>query len=272
MAKLCAAMIGGGGPKSFFGSCHRRAIVLDDTRELVAGALRSDSRAALEAAAEWGIRGYPDYHSLLDAVKSGELQLDYVVIVTPNNAHFEPALCFLEAGIAVLCEKPVTITVSEAQKLDAAARANDVPFVLAHTYTGHPMMMLAREMVQRGDIGDIRKVESWYNQGWLAEQIELEGHPQAGWRMDPARSGISCCGGDIGTHAFIAATWVSGLDIKRVSARLNSVIEGRVLDDDFNVIAELENGATAVITATQLAVGYKNDNGFRIFGSKGSVE
>jgi predicted dehydrogenase len=134
------------------------------------------------------------------------------------------------------------------------------------------MMMYAKELIKAGHIGEIRKIESWYNQGWLATAIEKSGQQQASWRTDPKRTGISNCGGDIGTHAFIAATWTTGLDVKRVSARLNTFVKGRALDDDFNVIAELSNGGTALITATQIAIGYKNDNGFRIFGTKGSIE
>lgn len=272
MAKLRVGMIGGGGPGSFFGMVHRRAISLDASREVVAGALRTDPEAAMKAAAEWGIQGYPDYQSMLDACRKGELALDYVTIVTPNYAHYAPAKAFLQAGIPVLCEKPMTMTVEEAQDLARIVKRKKVPFVLAHTYTGHPMMMLAKELVKAGEIGEIRKVESWYNQGWLATALEKTGQQQASWRTDPKRTGISNCGGDIGTHAFIAATWVTGLGIKKVSARLNTFVEGRVLDDDFNVIGEMENGATALIVATQIAIGYKNDNGFRVYGTKGSLE
>ena len=147
-----------------------------------------------------------------------------------------------------------------------------MPFVLAHSYTGHPKMMLARELVLAGEIGEIRKIESWYTQGWLASALEQSGQQQASWRTDPKRTGISNCGGDIGTHAFVAATWVTGLNVRKVSARLNRFVAGRTLDDDFNVVAEMSNGATALITATQIAIGYKNDNGFRLFGTKGSLE
>jgi predicted dehydrogenase len=272
MAKLRVGMIGGGGPGSFFGMVHNRALSLDASRELVAGALRSNPKGAMKAAKEWGIQGYPDYESMLEACKSGELELDYVSVVTPNHAHYGPAKAFVQAGIPVLCEKPMTFTVDEAKDLARIAKRKKVPFVLAHTYTGHPMMMLAKEMVARGDIGEVRKVEGWYNQGWLATDLEKSGQQQASWRTDPKRTGISNCGGDIGTHAFIGATWVTGLGIKKVSARLNSFVKGRVLDDDFNVIGEMDNGATAIITATQIAIGYKNDTGFRIFGTKGSLE
>ena len=272
MGKLKVGLIGGGGPGNFFGHVHKRAIALDNSRELVAGALRSDPAASMEAAAAYDVTGYPSYDALLEDVRTGKQELDYVTIVTPNHAHYAPAKAFLEAGIPVLCEKPMTMTVAEAEELKAVVDAGKAPFVLAHTYTGHPMMMFAKELVREGRVGEVRKVEAWYNQGWLATALEDEGLQQAEWRTDPARTGISNCGGDIGTHAFIAATWVSGHSVKKVSARLNRFVEGRQLDDDFNVIGELDNGGTAIITATQIAIGYKNDNGFRIFGSKGSLE
>jgi len=272
MSKLKAGMIGGGGDGAFFGRVHERACALDGTRELVAGALRSSADASMEAAGVWGIQGYPDYQAMIDAWKSGDLELDYAIIVTPNNAHFGPAKACVEAGLPLVCEKPMTFTPGESEELAALVKEKNVPFVLAHTYTGHPMMMLAREMVKNGDIGEIRKVNSWYNQGWLATALEDEGLQQAQWRTDPSRTGISNCGGDIGTHAFIAATWVSGQPVTRVSAKLNSFVPGRTLDDDFNVIAELGNGGTALIHATQIAMGYRNDNGFQVFGTKGSLE
>jgi predicted dehydrogenase len=247
-------------------------VCLDGTREVVAGALRSDPEAAMAAAAAWGIRGFASYRALVEAYRSGDLALDYAVVTTPNDAHFAPARACIDAGLPVLCEKPMTLTVEESQKLARLVAKRDVPFVLAHTYTGHPMMMYARELVKQGEIGEVRKVESWYTQGWLAQALEATGQQQASWRTDPKRAGLSNCGGDIGTHAFVAATWVTGLKAKRVSARLNTFVAGRALDDDFNVVAELENGATALIVATQIAIGYKNDNGFRVFGTKGSIE
>jgi predicted dehydrogenase len=272
MEKLKVGLIGGGGPGSFFGRVHLRALSLDGTRELVAGALRSNPEAALVEAEAWGVRGFRDYQAMIDAWKSGDLELDYAVIATPNHAHFGPAKACLEAGLPVLCEKPMTLTVAESAELVELQKATGTPLVLAHTYTGHPMAMLARELVQGGEIGEVRKVEAFYTQGWLAEKLEESGQQQAAWRTDPAKSGISNCGGDIGTHAFMHATWTTGLGVKRLSARLNSFVEGRDLDDDFNVIAELENGATALITATQIAIGYKNESGFRIYGTTGSLE
>ncbi len=272
MTKLKVGLIGGGGPGNFFGGVHKRAISLDGSRELVAGALRSDPDAAMVAADDYGVEGFPDYQAMIDACVNGALELDYVTIVTPNHAHFAPAKAFLEAGIPVLCEKPITMTVAEAEELEQIVGSGNVPFILAHTYTGHPMLMVAKEFIRRGDLGEIRKVEAWYNQGWLATALENEGLQQAEWRTDPARTGISNCGGDIGTHAFVAATWTTGLGLQSVSARLNTFVEGRVLDDDFNVIGVLDNGGTAIITATQIAIGYRNDNGLRVFGSEGSLE
>jgi len=163
-------------------------------------------------------------------------------------------------------------TVDEAKELEKTVKTKNVPFILAHTYTGHPMMMIARELVKSKEIGEVRKIESWYIQGWLSNKLEDEGQKQAVWRVDPKRSGLSGCGGDIGTHAHMAARWVTGLEVVKVSSRLNTFVKGRQLDDDFNVICELSNGGTAVITATQIAFGYKNYNGFRIYGTKGSIE
>jgi predicted dehydrogenase len=272
MSKLKVAMIGGGGAGSFFGKVHLRAVCLDATREVTAGVLRSDPKAAMQSAKEWGIQGFPTVDAMLSAWKNGDIGLDYAVVATPNHAHFAPAKACIEAGLPVLCEKPMTFTVAESEEIVRLVRKHKVPFVLAHTYTGHPMMMFAKELVRRGEVGDVRKVEAWYRQGWLATALESTGQQQASWRTDPKRTGISNCGGDIGSHAFVAATWVTGLKVRRVSARLNAFVEGRKLDDDFNVIAELSNGGTALITATQIAIGYKNDSGFRVFGTKGSLE
>ena len=272
MKKLKVAMIGGGGPGSFFGKVHWKAIALDGTRELTAGVLRSRPDEALAAAEEWGLRGFPDVGAMVRAWQRGQVELDYVVIATPNVAHYAAAKACVEAGLPVLCEKPLTYSVEQAEKLAALVKRTRVPFLVSYTYTGHPMMMLAREWVRGGKLGRVRKVEAWYAQGWLSQPLERTGQRQAVGRTDPKRSGISNCGGDIGTHAFEAATWVTGLQVTRVSARLNRFVKGRVLDDDFNAIGELSNGGTAIITATQIAVGHKNDHGLRIFGEQGSLE
>lgn len=270
MKKLKVGMIGGGG--GFFGKVHHRAISLDATREVVAGALHQDPKMCAQFADEWGVVGYPDYKAMIADWQAGKLELDYVTIVTPNFLHAEQALACMEAGLPVMCEKPLCYTMKEAMELKALAKKRKkVPFALSHTYTGHPMMMLARELVQGGKIGDVRKVETYYNQGWLATLLEKTGQQQAAWRTNPKMSGISGCGGDIGTHALINALWTTGLGLKKVSARLTA-LPGRALDDDFNVFGQLSNGATLVLTSSQIAIGHKNDCGFRLYGSKGTIE
>lgn len=270
MRKLKVGIIGGGG--GFIGKVHQRAISLDATRELVAGALHQDPAQAMEYADQWDIQGYSDYKAMLADWKTGKLELDYVTIVTPNFLHAQQAMACLEAGLPVMCEKPMCYTVDEASKLRALVRRRpNAPFALSHTYTGHPLMMLARELIKQGKIGEIRKVETYYNQGWLATLVEKQGNQQAAWRTNPKIAGISGCGGDIGTHALINALWTTGLGIKKVSARLTA-LPGRALDDDFNLFGELSNGATLVLTSTQIAIGHKNDTGWRIYGSKGTLE
>jgi len=270
MRRLKVGMIGGGG--GFFGKVHHRAISLDATREVVAGALHQDPAACAKFAEEWGVKGYPDYRAMIADWQAGVLELDYVTIVTPNFLHFEQAKACLEAGLPVMCEKPMCYTLEQADELQKLSKKRKkVPFALSHTYTGHTMMMVARELIKAGKVGEIRKIETWYDQGWLATLLEKTGQQQAAWRTDPKKSGLSNCGGDIGTHALINALWTSGLGLKKVSARLTS-LPGRVLDDDFNVFGELSNGATLVLTATQIAIGHKNDCGFRICGSKGTLE
>ncbi|MBM3458143.1 MAG: Gfo/Idh/MocA family oxidoreductase, partial [Armatimonadetes bacterium] len=198
-------MVGGGGPHNFFGGPHRTAILMDNSAELTAGALRSSAAGSLEAAREhFFTRGYPDYQTLIReeaALPEGE-RIDYVTVVTPNDSHYAISKAALEAGIPVLCEKPLTITVDESAELARLAKERELPFIVAYTYTGLPMVMLARELVRAGEIGKIRKMETWYPQGWLAGRTEDLGVQQAEWRVNPSKSGASGCGGDIGTHAY----------------------------------------------------------------------
>jgi predicted dehydrogenase len=273
--KLRVGMVGGGGPNNFFGGPHRRAILMDNEAELTAGALRSDAQGSIESAKElFFTRGYPDYQTMFReeaALPEGE-RIDYVTIVTPNDSHFAIAKAALEAGIPVLCEKPLTITLEESQDLVRLARSGELPFTVAYSYTGLPMVMLARELVRSGEIGEIRKVEAWYPQGWLAGRTEDEGVQQAEWRVDPSKAGASGCGGDIGTHAYEFVRFAAGLTATQVQARLHTFVPGRRLDDDFSVFARLNNGAIATITASQVTIGAQNDNGFRVIGDKGRVE
>jgi predicted dehydrogenase len=273
--KLRVGMVGGGGPGNFFGAPHRRAILMDNAAELTAGALRSDPQGSLEAAKElFFTRGYPDYQTMLReeaALPEGE-RIDYVTIVTPNDSHYAIAKASLEAGIAVLCEKPLTLTLEESLDLVQIVKRTGLPFTVAYSYTGLPMVMLARELVRSGEIGEIRKVEAWYPQGWLATALEQQGAQQAVWRVDPSKSGASGAGGDIGTHAYEFVRFVAGLTAVQVQARLHTFVGGRRLDDDFSVFARLNNGGLATITASQVTIGAQNDNGFRVIGERGRVE
>lgn len=274
-AKMKVGMVGGGGPGNFFGRPHRTAILMDNSAELTAGALRSKPDESIAAAAElFFARGYGDWQSMItgEAARPAGDRIDYVTIVTPNHEHYGPALAAVENEIGVLCEKPLTITLDEARKLHEAVKVRQTPFVVAYTYTGLPMVMLAKELVAGGSIGEVRKVETWYPQGWLASKLEDSGQQQASWRVDPKRSGASGCGGDIGTHAYEFIRFVAGLTAVRVSARLKTFVSGRLLDDDFTVMAELNNGAVATIAASQITIGAQNDNGFRVIGTKGTLE
>ncbi len=274
--KLRVGMVGGGGPANFFGGPHRRAILLDNSAELTAGALRSKPEDSLASAKELFFpRGYPDWQTMIqqEAARPESERIDYITIVTPNDAHYGPAEAAIQAGISVLCEKPLTTTLDEARKLGQALQAHPkVAFLVAYTYTGFPMVMLARQMVRDGKLGEIRKVEAWYPQGWLASKLEDEGQKQASWRVDPKKSGASGCGGDIGTHAYEFVRFVTGLSAKRLQARLKTFVPGRALDDDFTVLADLDNGGVATIAASQITIGAQNDNGFRVIGTKGTLE
>jgi predicted dehydrogenase len=273
--KLRVGMVGGGGPANFFGAPHRRAILMDNAAELTAGALRSKHEESIESAKElFFARGYGDWQSMMkaEAALPASERIDYVTIVTPNDAHYGPADAAASAGIGVLCEKPLTTTFDEAKRLLAAVSKKKTPFVVAYTYTGFPMVMFAKELVKDGAIGEVRKVEAWYPQGWLATNLEAEGQKQASWRVDPAKAGASGCGGDIGTHAYEFVRFVAGLSATKLSARLTSFVKGRVLDDDFTVLAELDNGGIATIAASQITIGAQNDNGFRVSGTTGTIE
>jgi predicted dehydrogenase len=273
--KLRVGMVGGGGPSNFFGAPHRRAILLDNSADLTAGALRTKPDESIASARELFMpRGYPDWETMIKsetALPESE-RIDYITIVTPNDAHFGPADAAAAAGIGVLCEKPLTTTLDEARRLHATVRSKNTPFVVAYTYTGFAMVMLARELVHNGDIGELRKVEAWYPQGWLASKLEADNQKQAAWRVDPAKAGSSGCGGDIGTHAYEFIRFVAGLSAVKLRARLKSFVPGRALDDDFTVLAELNNGVIATITASQITIGAQNDNGFRVIGTSGTLE
>lgn len=265
----------GGGKGAFIVHPHERAIHFDGTRRVVAGALHQDPKIALEEAEKWPypIRGYRSYDEMIAAEKKkpvGE-RIDYVLIVTPNNVHFDPAMKCIEAGIPVFCEKPLTMTLEESDKLVEAVKKHKIPFGVAHTYLGHWTSRLSRHIVTSGLLGEIRWVDSCYLQGWLSGRTEDMGVMQAEWRVDPKRAGASGCGGDIGTHALMQLRYVTGLDVTRLQAHLISFVERRQLDDHFTVYCELSNGGKALVRASQIAIGHKNDLRLEVNGTKGTL-
>lgn len=272
--KLRMGLIGGG-PGSFIGAVHRIAAELDGEIGLVAGAFSSDPARSQAAGSRYGIdpsRAYPSYTAMLAAETSGADRIDFVTIATPNNLHLTVAKAALEAGVAVMSDKPMTATYAEACELASVIAAARVPYRLTYTYTGYPLVREARQLVVDGVIGSVRKVVVEYSQGWLSEPIERSGNKQAEWRTDPKRAGQGGCIGDIGVHAFNLAEFVSGCRVQRISADLNSIVPGRTLDDDCNILLRFDNGAVGALICSQIALGALNGLHFRIYGDKASLE
>lgn len=274
--RLRLGMIGGG-EGSFIGAVHRIAARIDNEYELVCGAFSSSAEKSLQSGLALQLDSARCYASFVEMMeKEAALPLDkrmqVVCIVTPNHVHFEPAMLALKNGFHVILDKPMTFTLAEAKLLSEKIRETGLLFCLTHTYTGYPMVKQAREIVKSGTLGSIRKVYVEYPQGWLSTFLEQSGHTQASWRTDPARSGIAGSMGDIGTHAFNLAEYVSGLHVSSLCADLNIVVEGRKLDDDGAVLLRFENGATGVLMATQIAAGEENNIKLRVYGEKGSLE
>lgn len=270
MRRLRMAMIGGG-PGSFIGPIHRIAAELDREIELVAGAFSSDpmrSHAAGEAYRIDPERTYDDVAALVAGESARADGADFVSIVSPNHHHLPAAQAALAAGLPVLSDKPLTATLSEARELAEAVARAGLPFGVTYTYSGYPLVREARERVAHGEIGVIRKVVVEYSQGWLAGAAEGK---QAEWRVDPARAGEGGCIGDIGTHAFHLAEFVSGLRVTRILADLGAVVPGRRLDDDVAVLLRFENGARGVLLASQVEVGELNGLRIRLYGDKGGL-
>jgi predicted dehydrogenase len=265
----------GGGQGAFIGAVHRMAARLDDRFELVAGVFSSDTARAHASAAEFHIaaeRSYTDYRTMAQSEAARADGIDAVSIVTPNHLHHGPARAFLDAGIHVFCEKPMTISVAEAEDLVAAARRSQCVFALAHAYSGYPMVRQAREMVSEGELGPIRVVQVEYPQEWLSTALESSGHNQAAWRSDPERSGAGGCIGDIGTHAFHLAEFVTGLRCQAVAAQLTTFVTGRRVDDDVQMMLRFANGARGLLWASQVAVGHENGLRLRVFGERASLD
>jgi predicted dehydrogenase len=274
--KLRCAMVGGG-RGALIGDVHRKALAFDGSIELVSGALSSEperSRASGRAVGLRDDRNHTSWQALLDH----ELKLppservDLVSIVTPNHLHHEIAKAFVEAGIHVVCDKPLVNTSAQAEELVRGVTQRNVVFGVTYNYTGYPMVRQAREMVNTGALGTIRKVIVEYHQGWLALPLESQGHKQAEWRTDPARSGVAGAMGDIGSHAENLVSTVTGLEIESLCADLHTFVPGRRLDDDGSVLLRFRGGARGVLLASQIEVGCENDLRLRVFGTRGMLE
>lgn len=267
----------GGSLDAFIGNVHRMAAALDGQIELVCGAFSSQptkSKQTGEALFLAAKRVYDSFEEMIlkeKALPQGE-RMDFVSIVTPNHLHFAPAKGALENGFHVLCEKPLGISYAEGLELEQLAKATGLLFGLTHNYTGYPMVKEARSLVQSGKIGKVRKVIAEYPQGWLSSNLESGGQKQASWRTDPKQAGISCCVGDIGTHAENLAEYITGLKIKEVSADISTFVEGRLLEDDANILVRFENGAKGVVIASQIAAGEENELKIRVYGEEGGIE
>jgi predicted dehydrogenase len=274
--KLNMGMIGGG-PGAFIGDVHRKASRLDGEIELVAGAFDIDPKKSRKMGRELALskkRVYSDYKEMIKAelaLPEGE-RIDFVAITTPNNWHFPIARDFLKAGFHVMCEKPMTLTSTQAKELAKLVKQKKLVFGLMHNYTGYPMVKLAKDMVKKNKIGKVRKVVVRYPQGWLATALEKTGQMQASWRTDPKQSGAGGCVGDIGTHAANLAEYITGLQISDICAELTSFIKGRRLDDDCSCLIKFKGGAKGLLHATQIGIGEENNLAIWVHGEKASLE
>src|SRR6266852_2244347 len=265
----------GGGPGAFIGAVHRIAARMDDRFELVAGALSSDPAKSKAAALELHIapeRAYGSFEEMAAGEARRPDRIDAVSIVTPNHVHFGPAKAFLEAGIHVICDKPLTTTVEDALALAGIVQKSGLIFGLTHNYTGYPLVRQAREMVEAGEVGRIRVVQVEYAQDWLTTAVEATGHKQAVWRTDPAQSGPAGSLGDIGTHAYNIACFVTGLRCDQVAADVSIFVPGRRLDDNVQVLLRFEGGARGMLWASQVAAGNENNLRLRVYGDKAGLE
>jgi len=274
--KLRMGMVGGG-KDAFIGAVHRIAALMDGEIEIVCGAFSSNpekSKLSGEMLHLDADRVYGSYGEMILKEKSlpeGEA-MDFVSIVTPNHLHFAPSKMALENGFHVVLDKPMTFDLQEAKELKKVVETSGKLFCLTHTYTGYPMIKEARQLVANGVLGKIRKIYVAYPQGWLSEFLEGGDNKQASWRTDPGKSGIAGCMGDIGTHAFNMAEYVSGLQVTKLCADLNIVVEGRQLDDDGSVLLKFNNGASGLLYASQVAAGEENNIRISIYGEKGGLE
>jgi len=270
--KLRLGMVGGG-PDAFIGEVHRIAARLDDRFELVAAALSSNPEKALSFAEKLRIpRAYGSFQEMAAAEANHPERIDVVAIVTPNNTHYAIAMAFLAAGIHVMCDKPITTTLSDAEGLLAEVERTGLIFAVTQSYSGYPIVRQMRSIVQSGGIGKVRMIHVEYVQGWLATSLESSGSKQAEWRTDPARSGPAGCLGDIATHAYHTACFVTGLKAESLSAELTTFVPGRRLDDNVQAMIRFEGGAKASLWSSQIAIGNENNLNLRIYGETGALE
>ncbi|MGB7433163.1 MAG: Gfo/Idh/MocA family oxidoreductase [Ahrensia sp.] len=265
----------GGGRDAFIGGVHRIASRIDDHYHLVAGAFSSTPEKSLASGRDLGLaedRIYGDFTEMAKREARLKNGVEAVAIVTPNHMHYPAAREFLKRGIHVICDKPLTSNLADAKKLAKTAEASGALFVLTHNYTGYPMVRQAREMIAAGDLGEIRLVQVEYAQDWLSTKLEDEGQKQAAWRSDPNQSGAGGSTGDIGTHAFNLACFISGLEVDTIAADLDTFVPGRVLDDNAHVMIRWKGGAKGTLWSSQVAPGNENALRIRIYGSKGGVE
>lgn len=263
----------GGGEGAFIGAVHRIAARIDDQYELVAGALSSTPEKARRSGEALGLdpeRIYPDFATMAEAESLRPDGIEVVSIVTPNHMHAKAAEAFVAAGIHVICDKPLTTTLADARRLKELAEAKGVVFAVTHNYTGYPLIRAARDMVARGELGTLRLVQVEYAQDWLTEAVDADSK-QASWRTDPAQSGAGGCIGDIGTHAFNLAQFVSGLEVDEILADLSTFVPGRRLDDNVQILLRYAGGARGMLWASQVAVGNENALQLRIYGDKGGL-
>ena len=274
--KLRMALVGGG-QGSFIGRVHCTAAVLDNRAALVAGALSSDPARAKASAPDYDIpanRAYGSYQELIESELNlpADERIDFISIATPNFTHFEIAKAAVEAGINVICDKPMTFDLTQAEELAAAVDQSNVVFAVSHNYTGYPLVRQAREMILNGELGEIQAVRSNYIQGWLRTRLETDEQKQAAWRTDPAKSGAAGCFGDIATHAYNLGRYMTGLLPAEISCHLKTFEEGRQLDDYGTAIIRYENGGLGTVTASQISHGRENDLSIEIDGTLGAIQ
>jgi predicted dehydrogenase len=265
----------GGGQGAFIGAVHRLAARMDDQYALVAGALSSEPQRAKASGEDLGLaadRIYTDYRVMAKAEAKRNDGIEAVSIVTPNHLHFPVSKAFMEAGIHVICDKPLVHSSREAKALMELEKKSGVIFALTHNYSGYPMIRQAKEIVEAGELGEIRVVQAEYPQDWLTTKLEDEGHKQAGWRTDPKLTGIGGCVGDIGTHAYQLACFVSGLTLESLSADLSTFVKGRKVDDNVHVMLRFKGGARGMLWASQVAPGNENTLRLRVYGTKGGID